>query len=178
MARGLRRQDKASRPLLVATAVVALLVVAVTVVVGVELFRPDDRERRAAAATYLAAIYAGDGAGALAASSPAVQDVVTASDLDELGELLAELVGPTPLIDVVGTVETADGLAVAGYTGVGTDGEAFEGVVTVILDQGRWSTQDASYRFPDAPDDVRGRVTAMTSELNDRVIARLQTGDE
>lgn len=174
MARGLRRQDGTPRSLVVATAAVAAVALVVVVVVVVRVFRPADGERREAARVYLEAIYGGDGAAAHVASSPAVRDVVTPADLDELGALLAELVGPEPTIEVVGTIETADGLAVAGYTGTGAGGRRFEGVVTVILDEGIWSAQDASYRFPDGDGEITSRVNAMTDELNARVVARLQ----
>lgn len=159
--------------------VVAVVAAVLTVGIMVAAFVRDATGRHGPAGEvadrYLGALTAGDGVAAYEEVSPFFRSVVFRDELDLLADAVAEVVGGRVDVDIVGTERTSDTTIVAGYR-ADTEVGAMEGVVTVVEDQGRWWVQDASYRFPDAPDGTADAIDAVVRMLNDQIAQRLSSG--
>lgn len=169
---GLPRHQRSGRGLFAITATAAAVVVTILVVVVVRLLNPTAAEERRVTTAYLEAVYAGDADAARDQMTATVRSMVTVDDLQDLVDVLAEAAGPDVVIEIVGAAPAAEDVTVVGYRGTGDENE-IEGLVTLVRSQDVWGVQEASYRFPDATDDLRDRVRAVTDELNERVAGRI-----
>lgn len=169
---GLPRHQRSGRGLFAISATAAAVVVVILVVVVVRLLNPTAAEERRVAAAYLEAVYAGDAASARAEMTVTVRSMVTVDDLGDLVDVLAEAAGPGIVIEIVGAAPAAEDVTVVGYRGTGGANDV-EGVVTLVRSQDVWGVQEASYRLPDAPEELRARIRAVTDELNERVADRV-----
>lgn len=158
--------------------VVAVVAAVATVGVLVAAFVRDATGRHGPAGDvadrYVAALAAGDGVAAYQEVSPFFRSVVFRDELDLLADAVADVVGGQIAVEIVGTERTSDTTIAVGYqadTAVGV----MEGVVTVVEDRGRWWVQDASYRFPGAPDGTTDEIDAIVTMLNDQIVQRLSS---
>jgi hypothetical protein len=157
---------------------VAVVAAVVTLGILVAAFVRDATGRHGPAAEvadrYLTALAEGDGTTAYQEVSPFFRSVVFRDELDLLADAVAEVVGGRIDLQIVGTERTSDTTVLTGYR-ADTDAGVMEGVVTVVEDQGRWWVQDASYRFPDAPDGTTDAIDAVVRMLNDQIVQRLSS---
>lgn len=156
--------------------VIAVVAAVVTVAVLVLAFVRDAGGRHGPAGrvadAYMTALAQGDGQAAFDEVSPFFRTVVLVSELDLLADAIADVVGDGVEVNVVGTERTSGTTILAGYQ-ASTDAGTMEGVVTLVEDQGRWWVQDASYRFPEADDEVTETIDQVVARLNEQIASRL-----
>lgn len=163
------------RVLLVVAVVAAVATLGVLVAAFVRDATDGHRPAAEVADRYLTALADGDGGRAYQDVSPFFRSVVFREELDLLADAIADVTGGRIEVEILGTERTSDTTILAGYR-ADTEAGVMEGVVTVVEDQARWWVQDASYRFPDAPDGTTDGIDAVVRMLNDQIVQRLSSG--